>query len=132
MNQKPNPFFDLWKRVPVKSVIALAVNFILFLGVFLVAWDNGIELIISGIYALITLAAAIYYITYNRGVIGKLPTDDVLPVGWDKATREAFLADLRARRQKSKWVMTVLIPMILVFAYKMLDIAVFSKLPTLF
>ncbi len=132
MNQKPNPFFDIWKRVPVKLVIALSVNFILFLGVFLVAWDNGLELIISGIYGVITLAAALYYITYNRGVLGKLPTEEALPVTWDKATRTAFLEDLRVRRQKSKWIMTILIPMIFVFAYKMLDIAVFSKLPPLF
>ncbi len=125
---KPNPFYDLWKRVPVKYIIMLSVNFILALSIFLVAWDNGIELIISFIYGAITLVAALYYIIYNRGVIGKLPTAEMLPPTWDRATREAFLEDMKTRRQKSKWVMTILVPMICVFAYKMLDIAVFSKI----
>ncbi len=129
---KQSPFYDIWKRVPVKYVIALAVNFILFLGIFLVAWDNGIELVISFIYGGITLAVALYYIIYNRGIIGKLPSCDELPVTWDKVTREAFLEDLRTRRKKSKWAMTILIPMIFVFGYKMLDITILSKLPPLF
>ncbi len=123
---------NIWKRVPVKLVIALAVNFILLLGVFLVAWENGIELVISFIYGGITLAVALYYIIYNHGIIGKLPSYDELPVTWDKATREAFLEDMKIRRQKSKWAMTILIPMIFVFGYKMLDITLFSKLPSLF
>ena len=134
MNQK-KPSDQLWsllQRVPIKRVVALAVNIILFLGIFLVAWDNGIELIISAIYGAITLAVSLYYIIYNRGTIGKLPTADMLPVTWDKAEREAFLADLRARREKSKWAMLILIPMIVVFGYKTLEITFFSQFSSLF
>ena len=80
----------------------------------------------------ITLAVALYYILYNRGTIGKLPTPEMLPPSWDKAQREAFLDDLKARREKSKWAMLILIPMIVVFGYKALEITLFSQFPSLF
>ena len=120
------------RRVPVKLIVALSVNIIVFLGVFLVAWDCGLEWPITLLYSVITLAAALYYIIYNRGVIGKLPTHEMLPPTWDKTTREAFLDDMKERRKKSKWVMTILIPMILVFAYKILDIVFLSRISPLF
>ena len=131
-NKHSDELWGLFRRVPIKRIIALSVNIILFLGVFLVAWENGIELIISAIYGAITLGVALYYIVYNKGVIGKLPTHEMLPVTWDKAEREAFLADLKARRERSKWVMLILIPMIVVFGYKALEITVFSRFPSLF
>lgn len=131
-NKPSDELWALFKRVPIKRIIALAVNIILFLGIFLVAWDNGLELIISAIYGVITLAVALYYIIYNRGTIGKLPTYDMLPVTWDKAKREEFLADLRARREKSKWAMLILTPMIVVFGYKALEITFLSRLLSFF
>lgn len=131
-NKHSDELWNLFKRVPMKRIIALSVNIILFLGIFLVAWDNGLELIISAIYGVVTLAVALYYILYNRGTIGKLPTPEMLPVTWDKAEREAFLADLKARREKSKWAMLILIPMIVVFGYKALEITLFGRFPSLF
>ena len=131
-NKHSDELWNLFKRVPMKRIIALSVNIILFLGIFLVAWDNGLELIISAVYGAITLAVALYYILYNRGTIGKLPTPEMLPTTWDKAEREAFLADLRARREKSKWAMLILIPMIVVFGYKALEITFLGRFPSLF
>ena len=131
-NKHSDELWNLFKRVPMKRIIALSVNIILFLGIFLVAWDNGLELIISAIYGVVTLAVALYYILYNRGTIGKLPTPEMLPVTWDKAEREAFLADLKARREKSKWAMLILIPMIVVFGYKALEITFLGRFPSLF
>lgn len=131
-NKHSDELWSLFRRVPIKRIVALSVNIILFLGVFLVAWDNGLEIIISAIYGVITLGVALYYILYNRGTIGKLPTPEMLPVTWDRAEREAFLADLKARREKSKWAMLILIPMIVVFGYKTLEITFFSHFSSLF
>lgn len=131
-NKHSDELWALFKRVPIKRIVALSVNIILFLGIFLVAWDNGLELVASAVYGVITLAVALYYILYNRGTIGKLPTPEMLPPSWDKAQREAFLADLKARRERSKWAMLILIPMIVVFGYKALEITFFSQFPSLF
>jgi hypothetical protein len=114
-------------RFNFKLVISLSVSIIFFLGIFLVVWELGYPLIISLIYGVITLAAALWYIICNKGMIGALPTVEQLPTTWDKQTREDFIEDLRQRRQKSKRVMLILVPMIFTFCYKILDMYLFPN-----
>ncbi|MBE6661702.1 MAG: hypothetical protein E7606_00310 [Ruminococcaceae bacterium] len=115
-------------RFNFRLVISLAVSIIFFLGVYLVIWDMGHEITISIVYGAITLAAAMWYIYMNKGLVGKLPTTDELPATWDKQMRENFLADLKARRQKSKKAFLIIVPMIFTFFYKLLDVYVFPNL----
>jgi hypothetical protein len=109
-------------RFNFRLVIALAVSVIFFLGIFLVVWELGGEIVISTIYGVITLVAALWYIALNKGFIGKLPTPEELPQTWDKKKREDFIADLTARRQKSKKLMLILVPMLFSFCYKLLEL----------
>lgn len=115
-------------RFNFRLVIALAVSTIFFLSAFLVVWTLGFELLISCIYGGITLIAALLYIIRNKGFIGKLPSIEELPLTWDKKQREDFLADLKARRQKSKKIMLILVPMLFTFAYKLLELYLFPHL----
>ena len=119
-------------RFNFRLVIALAVSVILFLTVFLVVWELGGEIIISGIYGLITLVAALWYIALNKGFMGKIPTPEELPQTWDKKRREDFIADLKARRQKSKKLMLILVPMLFSFCYKLLELFAFPLLLAFF
>lgn len=127
MNRYTKKLEEALKRFNFKLVIALAVSIIFFLGVFLVVWDMGYEWIISGIYAVITLIAAGWYIFTNRGILGKLPGQEELPATWDRKQREDFLTDLKHRRQKSKKAMVIILPMIVVFLYKILDLYLFPN-----
>ena len=112
-------------RFNFKLVISLAVSIIFFLGIFLAVWELGYPLLISLIYGVITLVSALWYIIYNKGMIGKLPDAEMLPMTWDKQTREDFLADLKKRREKSKRIMLILVPMVFTFCYKILDLYLF-------
>ena len=109
-------------RFNFRLVISLAVSVILFLGIFLVVWELGGEILISCIYGTITLIVALWYIILNRGLVGKLPSPEELPLTWDKKQREDFIANLAARRQKSKKLMLILVPMIFSFCYKLLEL----------
>lgn len=121
---KPN-LKETLSRFNFKLVISLAVSIIFFLGIFLVVWEMGGEIVISIIYGVITLAAALWYIYVNKGFVGKLPNTEELPMTWDKKKREDFVADLERRRQKSKRAMLILVPMIFSFCYKLLDLYLF-------
>lgn len=121
---KPN-LKQALSRFPLKLVLALAVSTLLFLGVFLVVWELGYEIVVSIVYGVITLAVALWYIAANKGFVGKLPSIEDLPVTWDKKQKESFLADLRERRKKSKKLMLILLPMLASFCYKLLDLYVF-------
>jgi hypothetical protein len=115
-------------RFNFRLVIALAVSIIFFLGIFLVVWEMGYEILISCIYGAITLIAALWYMILNKGFVGKLPSAEELPLTWDKKTREDFIKDLKARRQKSKKLMLILVPMLFTFTYKLLELYVFPHL----
>ena len=115
-------------RFNFRLVIALAVSTVFFLCTFLVVWTLGFEILISIIYGGITLLVALWYLIWNKGFIGKLPSADELPLAWDKKQREDFVADLKARRQKSKKLMLILIPMLVTFTYKLLELFVLPLL----
>lgn len=119
-------------RFNFRLVIALAVSTILFLGTFLVVWELGHEILISGIYGGIALVAALAYTLINKGFLGRLPTAEELPTTWDKKKREDFLGDLLARRKKSKKLLLILLPMLVTFAYKLLELYFFPLLTAFF
>ena len=125
MKQNQQTLKQALSRFNFKLVISLAVSIIFFLGIFLVVWELGYALVISIVYGVITLVTALWYIIYNRGIIGALPNAESLPMTWDKQTREDFITDLKQRRQKSKRAMLILVPMIFTFCYKILDIYLF-------
>ena len=114
-------------RFNFRLVISLAVSIIFFLGIFLVVWELGHALVISIVYGVISLVTALWYIIYNKGMIGKLPSAEQLPMTWDKQMRENFISDLEQRRAKSKRAMLILVPMIFTFCYKILDIYLFPE-----
>ena len=114
-------------RFNFRLVISLAVSIIFFLGIFLVVWELGHALVISIVYGVISLVTALWYIIYNKGMIGKLPSAEQLPMTWDKQMRDNFISDLEQRRAKSKRAMLILVPMIFTFCYKILDIYLFPE-----
>ena len=131
MKNTKNSLKTALSRFNFRLVIALAVSMIFFLCVFLVVWALGYEILISCIYGGITLVAALWYLIWNKGFLGKLPSAEELPITWDKKQREDFIADLHTRRKKSKILMLILVPMIFTFAYKLLELYLFPHIPLL-
>lgn len=84
----------------------------------------GAYIAVIAIYSIITLAAAVWYILYNRGLAGTKLTSDMLPKEWSAEQKKEFMDNYTARRQKSKKVLLILIPMIATFFLEVLDIYV--------
>ena len=80
------------------------------------------------IYLAAGAALGLYYVIYNRGFVGKNTTLDMLPDTMSLTEKQAFLDDCKARMKKSRWALTLLIPIILTF---ILDMAYLFILPTL-
>ena len=55
------------------------------------------------------------YLIYNRGFLYKNVTPDMLPPEWSEDKKLAFLEDNRNRAEKSRWMMVLIIPFIVVF-----------------
>ena len=78
--------------------------------------------VIIAVYSLITLVAALWYISCNKGLVGTKVTPDLLPESWSKEEKDAFMADYRERKEKSKKLLVILLPMIATFFFEAIDI----------
>jgi flagellar basal body-associated protein FliL len=67
------------------------------------------------------------YLLYNRGFSGKGVTPDMLPDTMSIEEKNAFIEKSAARAQKSKWVLTVLFPIIITLAVDMIYLFFFVK-----
>ena len=88
----------------------------------------GAYIAVIAVYSVITLVAALWYIVYNRGLAGTRLTSDMLPKEWSAEEKEKFMNDYRARREKSKKALIILIPMIATFLFEVLDIYLFRSI----
>ena len=84
----------------------------------------GAYIAVIAVYSAVTLAAAVWYILYNRGLAGTKLTSDMLPKEWSAEQKKEFMDDYTARRQKSKKALLILVPMIATFFLEVLDIYV--------
>ncbi len=84
------------------------------------------------VYLAVGAGLGLYYIIYNRGFVGRNTTPDMLPDTMSLAEKEQFLTDCRERNQKSKWVLTVLIPIILTFMAEMIYLFLIPQITEIF
>ena len=84
------------------------------------------------IYLLAGAGFGIYYVIYNRGFSGKGITLDQLPDTMTLAEKQKFIDDSRERMQKSRWVLTILLPIILTFLADMIYLFIFPYFESLF
>jgi hypothetical protein len=84
------------------------------------------------IYTAFLAICAFGYVIYNRGFSRKGVTIDMLPPEWTPEKKTEFIEDGKRRLEKSKWVLTVLIPLIAIYAYEAIEIFIIPKLSALF
>lgn len=80
------------------------------------------------IYLGVAAVLLLYYVIYNRGFTGKNATLDMLPNTMTLEEKQAFLSNCKERMEKSKWVLTFLIPILLVFAVDMIYLFIIPML----
>ena len=63
-------------------------------------------------YFLVFAITFIAYLAYNRGFVNKNVTAEMLPADWSEEKKQTFLADEKARAKKSRWMLTVILPIV--------------------
>ena len=100
--------------------ITVALTAILF-----VIWFGGIALaeiyrvpgLIYGLMITYFVSLAVLlvtYLAYNRAFVNKDVTVDMLPAEWSEDKKQAFVENTRARAEKSRWMLMVIIPFVVV------------------
>lgn len=98
-----------------KLMLHLLLNSVILITLYFVISEKLKFSYIMFVYLAAGAALGLYYVIYNRGFVGKNATPDMLPDTMTLAEKQAFLQDCRNRLQRSRWVLTILIPIILTF-----------------
>jgi hypothetical protein len=82
--------------------------------------------ICMAVYMVAFAGLLVGYLVYNRAFVNKNVTVDTLPDDWSQEKKQAFVDDNRARAEKSRWLLTFIIPFIFVFMAEALYLFLWS------
>lgn len=108
----------------IKLLCGLTLLSIIAISIFRAVKELSVSayLAITIIYSVITLFVALTYIVYNRGIIGRNLTSDMLPADWNDKQKEEFIKDFARRKAKSQKLLLMLIPLTATFLFEIADI----------
>ena len=73
----------------------------------------------------------IAYVIYNRGFSRKNVTEDMLPDSWNKEKKQKYIEDGKKRYDDSKWMLTVIIPIMIPIALEMISLCTWPMIQNL-
>lgn len=128
MDKKP-PNGAKNKRSNLRYGIFLALNTFLFFGLYRVLLAIG-ELTQETFYAFLSmilymallLGFTVTYLVYNRLFLSQGITPEDLPDTMTATEKEAYIADGKRRKESSKWMLTIIIPLLFTFLVDAVDI----------
>lgn len=112
-----------------KHLMLLIINTLIFFSVYQVllycaeSAENAYwSFLVMLLYFALLLGFTIAYLIYNRFLSRKgLRPEDLDPT-WSEEKKAAFLADGEERLERSKWMMTIILPLILIFLFDAIDL----------
>ena len=117
------------KRKGLRYLPILILNTILFFSVYKVLLYYGeltdrtfYSYCVLVLYTVLLLGFLLAYLIYNRFLYRKSLTPEQLPDSMTAEQKEAFLADGRARLERSKWMMLIILPLVLTFLFDAVDL----------
>ena len=117
------------KRKGLRYLPILILNTILFFSVYKVLLYYGeltdrtfYSYCVLVLYTVLLLGFLLAYLIYNRFLYRKSLTPEQLPDSMTPEQKEAFLADGRARLERSKWMMLIILPLVLTFLFDAVDL----------
>ena len=118
------------KRAAVLVLNTLILTFIYFgsMGI-----DQPILAMIVNIgYWVVLLALVAVYLIYNRGFTQKDLTPEMLPDTWSAEDKEKYVEDAANRYKRSKWMLTVIIPIMIPIALDAISLFTWPIIQNLF
>ncbi len=82
------------------------------------AFPGQLDYLVRGVMLVYMVAFAVLliaYLLYNRAFVNKNVTVDMLPDEWDDEKKQAFVQANADRAQRSHWMLTLIIPFVVVF-----------------
>ena len=127
--REPSPMSDLTaplrssaKAFNWKLLLIVALNTAIIFGFYRLMLNFLYFEFVMGGYLVITAGFVFSYVIYNRGFSRRNLTREMLPEEWSEEQKVAYVADGERRMQKSKWMLTIIFPLILTFMFDFIEL----------
>ncbi len=97
-----------------QRMILLLANSAILMSVYFYAASLGFP--IYYIYFALGGILGLVYVIYNKGFSGKNITPEMLPDHMTPEQKQAFIEDSKRRLRSSRWMLTILVPILFTFA----------------
>ncbi len=95
--------------VVVMSIVLL----IMYYGIMAVSPE--LTPVVMAVFMVAFAGLLVGYLAYNRGFVNKDVTVDMLPKDWTEEKKTAFIEGNKRRAEKSRWMLVLIIPFVVVF-----------------
>lgn len=108
------------KRQMAAILIMTVLLLVIYYGCIMLAnaYPQRLSYLVNGVmlvYMIAFAALLVIYLLYNRAFVNKDVTVDMLPDEWDDEKKQAFVDGNAERAKRSRWMLTLIIPFIVVF-----------------
>ncbi|MBQ3508244.1 MAG: hypothetical protein IJA91_06825 [Clostridia bacterium] len=114
---------EVKKRLWTTVALTFILLFIYYGGIAL-GWAKAVMIA----YFVAFAALIVIYLAYNRAFVNKDVTVDMLPDEWSEEKKHAFVESNRLRAEKSRWMVMIIIPFVIVFMCEALYLFVWDGL----
>ena len=111
-----------------KYILPLIVNTLISLTVYWYLMEKPYFMVVLWVYFALTIGVTAAYIIYNRGFSRRNVTPEMLPDTMTLEEKTEFIADGERRLEKSKWLITVIFPLMMTFCLDVFYIFVVEPL----
>jgi len=122
MSQVTAPLRASAKAFNWKLALIVVINTIIIFGFYRLMLNFYYFEIVMGVYLALTAIAVFSYVIYNRGFTRRNLTPDMLPEEWSEEQKLAYISDGERRLKKSKWMLTIIFPLVLTFLFDCIEL----------
>ena len=109
--KEPKPMTSEAKKRLWTTVALTFVLLFIYYGCISLGWAKAVMIAYFTVFTVLLVA----YLAYNRAFVNKDVTVDMLPDEWSEEKKQSFVEGNRIRAEKSRWMMMVIIPFVVVF-----------------
>lgn len=105
-----------------KLFAIVAVNTVIIFGFYRLMLNFLYFEIVMGAYLALTAVIVFAYFIYNRGFTRRNITPEMLPEDWSDEQKVAYIADGENRMRRSRWMLTIIFPLVLTFMFDFIEL----------
>ena len=112
-----------------KYILPLILNTVVFFGLYSFLVNKTDYMMPTlWVYFVLTAGFCFAYIIYNRGFSRMKLTPDMLPASMSAEEKSAYIADGAERLERSKWMLTIIFPLLMTFILDILNMYILEPM----